>query len=149
VRRIALLAVCLLAALVGASCGGGDEAAETNVVALAEDDPKIAAAKEEAQRRWPEFEASVRAATPGAEHAVKVAFPTEDGSREHLWVQVTAIDGESVRGTIDNEPIADIGHEYGDPVTVQRAEVEDWIVRENGEIAKGYFSEEAVESGDE
>ena len=134
-----------------AGCGGiGDEAAGghgvTNVTTLARDDPGIAAAKGEAQRRWPEFVESFRS-EPALDHSVKAPFEAEGGSREHLWLSVTAIQGGSVTGTIANEPVEDIGYRYGDETTVRRPAVEDWSVWKDDELVKGYFSQDVLTGG--
>jgi uncharacterized protein YegJ (DUF2314 family) len=147
VRR--LLAVLLAAAAVGlAGCGGGNgpsgpESAD-NIVSVEVDDPRVAAARDTSQRRWPEFLASFRGRTPGVDHAVKVALPNSEGSLEHIWVSVASIRGATIDGSLANDPVGDLGVVYGDPVSVEQAQVEDWAVFRGDELVLGGFSLEAI-----
>ena len=138
-----------LAVLATAGCGSSAEPEPSpgergNVAALPADDPGVAAARATAQRRWREFVTSFRR-RPERSHDVKVALPTTDGSREHLWIAVTGIRDNVVAGTIANDPVYDIGHVYGDPVTVKRVLVEDWLISKGGRLIAGGFSTAAPE----
>jgi uncharacterized protein YegJ (DUF2314 family) len=150
VVRSASVLVLIGTLLAAAGCGGSSSSAPTtsplergNVRGVAANDPKVVKAKATAQRRWPEFATSFHA-RPQLDHEIKYAFATTDGSREHLWVHVTALSGRRVTGTISNDPVGDIGHVYGDRVTVARALVEDWMILNNGVSIAGGFSRAAV-----
>jgi uncharacterized protein YegJ (DUF2314 family) len=156
-RRLLAAVLLAAAALALAGCGGGngDDAASgagatthepepaENIVEVQEDDPGVAAARGESQTRWPEFVASFRD-DPELDHSVKVALPTDGGSTEHIWVTVTAIDGEQIEGTLANDPVGDLGVVYGDAVTVDQAQVEDWAVFRGDEVVLGGFSFDAI-----
>jgi uncharacterized protein YegJ (DUF2314 family) len=147
VTRLVPIAACVVAL---AGCGGnGDEVAggqDTKLVTLAHDDPGIAAAKAEAQRRWPEFVESFGSGR-ALDHQVKAPFDAKGGRVEHLWLAVTAIEGEVVTATILNEPLGDIGYLYGDEATIRRRAVDDWSVWKGDELVKGYFSEDVLTGG--
>ena len=148
-RLAAAVAVVAGGAVGAPGCGGSGDAGDANVVSVRANDPAIAAAQAEAQRRWPEFVASFRKGDPALRNAVKVAFPTAGGSAEHMWVQVTAIRGDSVSGTLANEPVGDVGYAFGDRVAVEKRRVEDWLVTRGDDVVLGGFSLEAVEDASE
>ena len=137
-----LVAALLTGVLLGLSaCGGGsDEKTDTTVVTLPADDPNVAAAQHEAQTGWNAFVASFRADKPGLVHDVKVGLPTSAGNREHVWVEVTSIQGTTVKGTLANDPVADLGLKFGDKVSVKRSDVEDWAVFRGNDVVLGGFS---------
>lgn len=133
-RTLVILAALLLSLATGVSC----DSKKSNVRQIDKNDPRVAAAKAEAQRRWPEFEAAFKARDPKRAYAVKSPFPTKDGSSEHMWVQVRSIDGEKITGELDNDPVDDVGLKAGDSVTLKLADVEDWIVAEGAILAGGF-----------
>lgn len=99
------------------------------------DEAAMQRAIEEARRRWPE--AAARHAK-GLPLAAKFPFATRSGGHEHIWVTVTAIDGESVRGKLDNEPIDVAGLELGSEVTCQLADLSDWLFEQDGKLHGGF-----------
>ena len=115
------------------------------MVQAKDSDPRIVAATAEARRRWPEFVTAFE--HPGARKgfAVKHAFPTRDGSKEHMWVNLTAIQGNQIKGTLDDQPLGDIGLKENDPVTLTLADVEDWVYTDGGRLVGG-FSVAALEA---
>jgi hypothetical protein len=56
---------------------------------------------------------------------VKRAFRASDGSIEHLWVKVDAVADGQIHGTVENDPVFDIGYANGDRVTFPIPEIED------------------------
>jgi uncharacterized protein YegJ (DUF2314 family) len=110
-----------------------------NVVQLGADDPGLVAAAAEAKRRWPEFVAAFSEGRPGRKCAVKYAAPIKGGGEERLWIMVTALGSGTISGTLGNAPVEDIGLKLGDPVTIQTADVEDWLYTD-GQAMTGGFS---------
>jgi uncharacterized protein YegJ (DUF2314 family) len=110
-----------------------------NVVQLGTDDPGLVAAAAEARRRWPEFVAAFNEQRPGRKYAVKFAAPIKGGGDEHIWIMVTALEGGTVSGTLGNAPVENIGLKLGDAVTIQTADVEDWLFTD-GQAMTGGFS---------
>ena len=136
----ALLAALLVGVLLGlAACGGGSGSDADRVSTVAADDPAVAAARAESQSAWPQFVRSFEK-KPKLTYSVKVSLPAKDGTRELIWVHVTAIDGDTLRGTLDNDPVGDLGLKFGDQVSVQRHQVEDWAVWDEGKVVLGGFS---------
>ena len=70
------------------------------------------------------------------------------GKDELIWVNVTEIDGDAVEGTIANEPVGDLGVAEGDEVSLERDDVQDWVVMRGDKVVLGGFSmSEAEKSG--
>lgn len=102
-------------------------------------DEALKAAQDEAQRQWPEFVAGWNDRHPEAKCAVKAPF--RDGKHvEHMWVEVLAIDDDSVSGEINNDPQRVRNVRIGQYVTVPLQEVEDWIIAEPSGKLRGGFS---------
>jgi uncharacterized protein YegJ (DUF2314 family) len=102
------------------------------------DDPALAAAKTTAQKRWNEF---VSATDPQIVRFVKIPLSIRSGiGREHVWLKVVAINGESITGILDSKPVDDVGYKAGDTITTKRDDVEDWLIAKNGATI-GAFSE--------
>ena len=55
-------------------------------------------------------------------------------------MHVTDIDGDTVVGTLDNDPVGDLGLKYGDEVALLPGQVEDWAVWDHGKVVLGGFS---------
>ena len=107
------------------------------VIAVPEGDPRMIAAVEVARKRWPEFVAAFRARKPGQTFAVKA--PITQGNRtEFIWLQVSEIDDQQIRGNIDNDPV-DLDLECGQAVTVGLKDLNDWAFSE-GEHTTGLFT---------
>ena len=109
------------------------------------DDPRLAAATAEARRRWPEFVAAFQHPNGKNAFAVKHAFPLKRGSVEHMWVEVTSINGNQVQGKLLDQPYGDIGLKEGDPVTLTPDQIEDWIYMDK-DRAVGDFSHPVLQA---
>lgn len=112
-----------------------------SVVPIEHDDPLMLAAIGEARRRWPEFARAFATAGKGAADpgSFSVKFAAREGEVvEHLWVSVTAIDGETVRGTVGNEPVQLKELELGKPVELPVAELEDWLFFRDRKLIVGF-----------
>jgi uncharacterized protein YegJ (DUF2314 family) len=97
----------------------------------------LAQAAQEARQRWPEFVAAFRSRRSGEGFAVKKAFQGS-GKVEHMWIEVTAIDGQSILGRLANEPKHIPALKMKDPVTVQMDEIEDWFFVRGKEQVGGF-----------
>jgi uncharacterized protein YegJ (DUF2314 family) len=96
------------------------------------EDPRFRAAEDEARRRWPEFVAAFAKRKPGDNFAVKAQF-VDGGHTEWMWVQVHSIDGATLRGTLDNEPVYVKNVKGGQSVTVKQADTDDWLFQRQGD----------------
>jgi len=110
------------------------------VVSVPDDDPEMAAAAAEARRRWGEFVVAFEARQPGWHFSVKV--PISDGeTMEYMWVDVTAIEGERIRGRLGNDPVSVQGVQLGDPVDANLKDLNDWTYSDGEEVFGGFTVE--------
>ena len=114
------------------------EMTESPVVQASYDDPALKATVTEAQASWPQFAAAFAQRTGDQAFGVKLQFDEGEES-EYMWVVVDAIEGEVIRGKLDNAPMSLKNIKSGDVVTAKRADVLDWMYDENGEM-RGAFS---------
>jgi uncharacterized protein YegJ (DUF2314 family) len=96
------------------------------VLAAPDDDPRLAAAVEEARRRWPEFVAAFAGRQAGQTFAVKAAV-REGEALEFMWLTVDGLDGDEIRGRLDNDPVGLKQVRRGDQLAVDRADLNDWL----------------------
>jgi uncharacterized protein YegJ (DUF2314 family) len=108
------------------------------VIDVADDDPRMQAAVEEARRRWPEFVRAFESRAGDSKFAVKAGF--EDGEHvEGMWLIVTAIEHDVAYGRVDNDPLNVRGIKPGDMHRVPSSEIWDWMYFDGSEM-KGGFS---------
>lgn len=61
---------------------------------------------------------------------VKLGFKNENGTEtEHMWVKVTKLsdNGKELHGILDNDPVYDVGYQYGDELAFEVDEIEDVV----------------------
>lgn len=97
------------------------------VINIEPDDDKIAAAVEEAQKRYPEFVEAFAHRSPDDQFILKARFDYGDNA-EHLWMEVQSCDLESVTGSIANKPYHLARPREGDIVTVPASDLSDWLM---------------------
>jgi uncharacterized protein YegJ (DUF2314 family) len=107
------------------------------VIEIAPDDPRMQAAVAEAREHWPEFVAAFESRKPEDRFSVKAPF-RDDECVEFMWVEVTAVEGDLVLGTLGNEPVSVTGLTLGGRVRVSLAELNDWIYVRNEQLYGGY-----------
>ncbi len=110
------------------------------VVPVSADDPLMKQAVEQARRTWPEF---VRAfeLRQGKDFGVKAPVRYRD-REEFIWLEVTALEGDYIYGTLANDP-HDLGPlKFGSRVRVSVQELNDWVYfTPQGELRGGYTIE--------
>lgn len=114
---------------------------------IAADDPALVAAAEEARRRWPEFVHEFQNhRNANTAFAVKLAFPlvAPGTGHEHMWIQVHDISGQTIRGSLDNEPRQNVGLKLGDEVAATADRIDDRMIDRGKDNIKGLFSYEAM-----
>lgn len=118
------------------------------VIRVADDDPRMLAAVEEARTRWPEL-CSAFEAGQGESFSVKAPI-TRGGNTEFIWLKVTAIENDIVYGTLANEPI-DLGDLYlGSRVSVPVSELNDWVwIDPAGQMHGGFTVKVVTEAAKE
>jgi len=113
------------------------------VVAVDGEDPRMQAAVDEARRRWPEFVAAFE--TRGPEHFSVKSPITAGGNTEFIWIEVTAIENDTILGTLANDPM-DLGRlKLGSRVRTSAAELNDWIFFDEKDAMHGGFTIKVVE----
>ncbi|MBX3380174.1 MAG: DUF2314 domain-containing protein [Phycisphaeraceae bacterium] len=119
-----------------------DKKSEDTLVQVSKDNPEMIAAREEALKRYPEFQAAFEKRRVGDVFLVKTGFAVR-GSEDHeyMWVEVQQIKGDVLSGTLANDPVADVELRNGDSVSVNRADVFDWMYGHKGRKPIGGFQE--------
>ncbi|MFH0959338.1 MAG: DUF2314 domain-containing protein [Pseudomonadota bacterium] len=74
-------------------------------------------------------------------HAVKVGFPTQAGQYEWMWVSLDAWRGKSIEGSLENAPLLRTDLRKGIKVSINEAEIFDWVITQGNEILEGGFTE--------
>ena len=96
------------------------------VLEIAENDPLMMRAVQEARERWPEFVTAFEERQPGDVFSVKAALSNGD-TTEFMWLSVGAIENNVIFGRLDNDPV-NIGRiKSGDRVRVAVADLNDWL----------------------
>lgn len=101
---------------------------------------------------WRELSWEYRRIIPALDVAcVKVAF-MEEGDQpgqplvEHMWINDINFDGDTITGTLINEPNALQHIRNGDPVTIPLSQVSDWLFSCN-RVTHGGFTIQVLRSG--
>jgi uncharacterized protein YegJ (DUF2314 family) len=113
-----------------------EEPTRMPVVEVAEDDPRMLAAVDEAIRHWPEFAAAF-GRHEGEAHAVKAPLTRGDRT-EFIWIDVDRIENDRVQGRLGNEPMDLGGLRIGSAVEVPVSDVRDWVYVVDGQ-PRGMF----------
>lgn len=110
------------------------------------DDPELVRAMERARATfkylWRELTWEYRRIIPALDlAAIKAAFldPGADPSNtEHMWLTDVEFDGQTVRGTLLNQPNTVTSVQPGDSITLDRDAIEDWIYARQGRMYGGF-----------
>ncbi|MAS92174.1 MAG: hypothetical protein CMO55_03165 [Verrucomicrobiales bacterium] len=105
-----------------------DEPTFEPVIEISDDDPRMAAAVEEAIKRWPEFVSAFKRRDPDDvdRYIIKAEF-SEGSKSEFMWVSVSEINSEVIRGTLMNDPHELLDVHRGANVTIPMDRLNDWI----------------------
>lgn len=109
------------------------------VTSVPDDAAAMAAAVEEAGRRWPEFVEAFSRRTADQRFAIKAPF-TDGDETEFMWVVVISIKEDCVIGTLGNEPVNVSNIKLGDPVRVPLADLNDWMYTRGDDDMVGGFT---------
>lgn len=102
------------------------------------EDLKLAAA--EARRKWSFFEKEFIKKGSDKNISFLVKFPVSQGqTTEHLWINVTAINGPGISGTYDSDADFLPNIHRGDSAGILLKDMEDWMI-DDGVTAWGGFS---------
>lgn len=129
--------------LLGAPLSVASSSATAQVVDFRSSDREMNHAIAEARKTLPDFIALYRSGT-GERHAVKVAIPYDGNAREHIWMDLTAIEGDVFVGRIANDPVYIDGLSNGDAYRAPSAMVSDWNYRSGGLMHGSYTTRVAM-----
>lgn len=107
------------------------------VVNVDEDDPRMEAAVEEARCRWPEFVKAFESRQPDQMFSVKAPF-SEGDECEFMWLNVSAIENDTIYGELGNDPVNLEGMREGDRLHVKLADLNDWMYQEDDKLHGGF-----------
>lgn len=110
------------------------------VVGVASDDAEMNAAIARAQASISRLIAAFASGDPGLSYfSVKKPYTQRSGGNEHIWIDVTEIEGDTIRGTIADDPVDIEGMRFGDAVELTAGEITDWMyVNAAREVVGGY-----------
>ena len=95
-------------------------------VLISNDDPRLIKARAEARKRWPEFVRAFNSKKEGQYFAVKGPFEESD-SKEYMWLKVKELDGDTVHGTLENEPKSLKNWTKEQDIHIKIANIDDWV----------------------
>jgi uncharacterized protein YegJ (DUF2314 family) len=107
------------------------------VVAIKDDDPRMIAAVAEARERWLEFVGAFEARRPDQVFSVKVRL-AEGRAVEFMWLSVSALEGDYLYGSLDNEPVGLRKLRLGSRIRSRVDEINDWTYLDGGAFRGGF-----------
>jgi len=116
--------------------------AAAQVVDFRSSDREMNRAIAQARKTLPDFVALYRSGQ-GERHAVKLAIPYDRG-REHIWMNLTAIEGDVFIGRIANDPVHLDNLNRGDGYRAGSAMVSDWNYMSGGQMYGSYTTRVAI-----
>jgi uncharacterized protein YegJ (DUF2314 family) len=121
------------------------EEANPEVIEIESGNDEMQKAVAEARARWPEFAEAFQSRGMDDHYAAK--FPFSDGENEEfMWISVEDIEGETLFGSLDNEPVQLKNVQAGDRVKVSLKDINDWMIMKDDEI-KGGFTIKVLQKG--
>lgn len=122
--------------------GFGDLTVGDTIFSVPSDDDAMERAIEKAHRTLHYFEASLLQPSASMSYFyVKARFPVDDGDGggEHIWLGDAEFDSDgNLFGIVGNEPQYVKSLALGQRVGVDRADVTDWMIIDNGRLTGGY-----------
>jgi len=112
-----------------------------NVVAYYTGDKAMQNAKTKGHATLARFHQLMDAGTPGT---YTVKFPlTQNGATEHIWLQLVGYSDGHFVGLLADVPVNGNQYKMGDRMSVAEADVEDWMIRNGGDVYGGYTVRQA------
>lgn len=116
---------------------------DTNTRSLNVTNPSYQEARQLAQADISRFVELFRVKSDSLEFYIKTSFSDEMGV-EHMWVSVYSVEGDSVLGTVDNDPIKIQKKQFGDSVIVNIRDIGDFSVYKGDSIIFGDYLNQAL-----
>jgi len=89
---------------------------------------EIIAASNRAKRRLPALKKLFNSGLESNKLLLKAPFTADDGGNEWMWVEVTRWEDESIEGILQNQPFYIKDLKSGSKVTVQQADIFDYVL---------------------
>jgi uncharacterized protein YegJ (DUF2314 family) len=110
-----------------------------NVKSVSSEDAEMNAAIQQAQDTLPLFITALQSPKPTqTQFLIKAKFPYDHDGIEHMWISDGSFDGTQFEGVLANEPIDVKEIHLGDHVAIQKEEVSDWMIIDNGRLMGGF-----------
>jgi uncharacterized protein YegJ (DUF2314 family) len=117
---------------------------DDNVVAFRTTDKSMNDAKDHGRKTLPRF---LKMLANGDAGTYSVKFPlTQNGATEHIWLQIDDYQNDTFAGRLADVPVNGTKYKMGDVMTVAKADVEDWMIRDGDAIWGAYTARVAVAS---
>lgn len=109
------------------------------------EDEQMEAAIAEARARWPEFVNAFNQRDPSSESPFIVKSPFTSGDEtEHMWILVTALEHQTIHGTLANQPHRLVDFHEGQTVAVEAAKISDWICADANDTPLGGWTQKVL-----
>ena len=139
--KIKLIAFLLITSAIIISCNRKTSKTDDPTVTAPANDPELEMAKNKAQSNLAVFVNSFQEHSNDTvyEYAIKADF-TQNGEHEHMWISVSKINNDQFIGTLGNDPQFITNMKFGDPITLTKKQIEDWMIMNNNtnEMEGGY-----------
>jgi uncharacterized protein YegJ (DUF2314 family) len=114
------------------------------IISVADDDPLMLTAIAKAKSNWPQFVEAFETKS-GTLHSIKAPI-SHSGNTEHIWIEVTALEGGVVYGKLANDT-GNLGSlRLGSKVRVPLEDIQDWCYLTSNGTLEGCFTKSAVEA---
>jgi uncharacterized protein YegJ (DUF2314 family) len=116
-----------------------DQLQAEDVVRVADEEPVS-----EAQQHFPEFRERFAKRPKGESFFVEAPFRHEN-VEELMWIRVESLEQDTVRGTLEDQPLQIPDLQKGQALTVKVAEIEDWTITDaQGKPVAGNYTAKAL-----
>ena len=130
--------LCILSSCKEGSADKTERSGEPDVYNVEDDDAKMNQAMVDAKNSIDEFKNALVSDNPSFEYfTIKQKF-NADGGDEHIWVGDIQLIDNDFMGIIANEPVYTNKVQLGDTITVNRANISDWMYYDDGKVVGGY-----------
>lgn len=121
------------------------------VIEISENNPKMAAAVNEAVNRWPEFVSAYRQSPMEKRDRFIVKAEFREGKKsEYMWVAVMEITSASISGILMNDPHELLDYHRGASVSFNLDRLNDWIYPDqSGSHIGGFTLDVLADSGED
>ena len=115
-----------------------ERSGEPDVYNVEDDDAKMNQAMIDAKNSIGDFKKAIASDNPNFEYfTIKQKFEA-DGGAEHIWVGDIQLIDNVLMGIIANEPVYTSEVQLGDTITVNNADISDWMYYDEGKVVGGF-----------